>query len=619
MRDSAAGVPEGRLLAMRDALVHRGPDGAGLLSEPGIGLGHRRLSIIDIEGGAQPFDSADGRICLCFNGEIYNFRDLRTNLEKQGHKFRTHSDTEVLAELWAAEGVACLTRLNGMFAFAVWDRRNRELTLVRDRMGEKPLYYGIAPDGNLYFASELKALLAADVFGRKIDPQALAEYFALGYVPDPASIIEGIFKLPPGHFLTLKAGGVPVLSRWWQLSVNKTVAGDRTAWTEELQSRIDRAVRRQMISDVPLGAFLSGGVDSSTIVAAMAEDSARPVATCAIGFDAASHDERHYARQVAELFHTDHSEFEVAVDAHDLIPEIARVYDEPFADTSALPTWHVCRMARDRVTVALTGDGGDEVFCGYRRYPFFGREERAKALLPGAVRTPLFGGLGAIWPKADFLPQKLRLKTTLQAFGESRAAGYFRAASINLPDRVAQIWSPDFAEALSGSDPVRRFERLLDEADTDDPVLAAQYIDMHSWLPGRMLVKTDRASMAHSLELRPPLLDHELVSWVFSLPTSAKLADGEGKWLLKEAGRTRLPENILFRKKRGFDPPVANWLRAANNNPLERLDASDRWKDAGHLDPAAVGRMRDDHLAGRRDCSQELWTVLMYDAFLETL
>jgi len=611
-------VDRDALKRMTDALTHRGPDGEGFFHAPGVGLGHRRLAIIDIAGGVQPFHAASGNGVLSFNGEIYNYADLAKKLTGEGATLKTRSDTEALAELLDRKDVDALDHLNGMFAFAWWRQTDSRLILARDRLGERPLYYAVSEDGFLLFASELGALLASGMLAKRIRQDALADYFLHGYVPDPKSIYEGIHKLAPGHFISIRRGEQPVQKQWWDVRFQPDDSLTLTDAIDSLSDLLDKAVKAQMMSDVPLGAFLSGGVDSSSIVASMALQSSDPVRSCSIGFEEASHDESAFARLVAERYHTQHTEHVVPLAAHDLIDTIAATYGEPFADTSALPTYLVCQLARQQVTVALSGDGGDEVFAGYRRYPFFLAEENLKGVMPSAFRKPFFGAFAALYPKLDWAPQAFRLKTTLTALAESRAAGYTRALSAVLPERFSAMVDRDAAKQFDGYNPGMQIAERFNAADTDDPILAAQYCDLKTWLPGRMLVKVDRAAMAHSLEVRPPMLDHRLVEWAARLPRQFKLDGTEGKHILKKASEPRLPEKILYRRKQGFGLPVAEWLRAEVNNPLDRLETSKNWAEQGFLDAGEVHRMISAHKKGRSDYSQELWSVLMFDAFLRT-
>jgi len=608
-------IDRNALQRMTDALIHRGPDGEGLHLEPGLGLGHRRLAIIDREGGGQPFHAADGRGVLSFNGEIYNYQELGKTLAAKGAILQTRSDTECLAEGLSREGPDFVHQLRGMFAFAYWDHASKTLTLGRDRLGEKPLYYAETGDGFLVFASEITAIAASRLHALEIDNEAAADYFLYGYVPDPKSIYRGVRKLPPGALLAARRGGPVTVSRYWRPHFESQGAANFEKAAEELIAHLDEAVRLQMISDVPLGGFLSGGVDSSAIVSSMALNS-QHITTCTIGFDDAAHDERAFARIVAEQYGTEHFEETASLDVDLLIDDVATAFGEPFADSSALPTYVVSKLARNHVTVALSGDGGDEIFAGYRRYPFFLAEEKLRGLAPLALRRPLFGTAGALWPKLDWAPRPLRLKTTLQSLGDNRAHAYARAVGANLPDRVAAMLAPDFKHSLGGYDPVSVIADIMPNGKTD-PLSAAQTVDLATWLPGRMLTKIDRASMAHSLEVRPPLLDHKLVEWAGALPPDFKLRGGEGKRILKKSLEPRLGANILFRRKQGFGLPIASWLRAANG-PLDRLNTSNAWRQSGFLNEKKVDRMIRDHQRGRSDNSQELWTVIMFDAFQRT-
>jgi asparagine synthase (glutamine-hydrolysing) len=601
------------LKQMTDALAHRGPDGEGFFAEPGVALGHRRLAIIDIAGGVQPFEAMDGGGVLITNGEIYNYRDLKRRLEDDRLRFRTASDTEVMAEGLNLHGRDFIERLRGMYAFAFWSRRERTLLLGRDRLGERPLYYARTPDGFFLFASEIGAIRASGLapIRRRLD--ALSDYFLFGYVPDPKSVYEGVFKLPPASTLTVVKDAEPALRRYWRPEFNVEANISFETAKSALVGLIDDSVVAQMVADVPLGAFLSGGVDSSTIVAAMAASGATPT-TCTIGFDNAAHDERAFAREIADRYRTRHHEDVVSVDAAGLIDTIAGVYGEPFADASALPTYEVSRAARNHVKVALSGDGGDEVFGGYRRYPFFAREECVRGLAPLPLRRATFGAAGALYPKLDWAPRPLRLKTTLQALGEDSISAYARSVSAILPDRLSRMLSAEFMDATKDYD---RLSPVREAAGPEalDPISLAQKIDIATWLPGRMLTKVDRAALAHGLEVRAPMLDHRLVEWALALPPQFRCAGGVGKRILKSAMEERIGGAILHRRKQGFSPPVAEWLRL-DGGPVDRLRQSEAWKRSGCLNAEAIARMITDHTRQISDYSQELWSVIMFDAFL---
>jgi asparagine synthase (glutamine-hydrolysing) len=611
-------IEPGRLARMSRHVAHRGPDGEGVAFRPGLGLAHRRLAIIDLVTGQQPMSDEEGSLLTVFNGEIYNFAELRQRLVREGHRFRTKSDTEVIVNGYRAWGEACPTRLRGMFAFAIWDAREQSLFLARDRLGEKPLYYTIS-DGFLLFASELRAVIAALPSVPDLDPEAVADYFALGYVPDPKSIFHGIAKLAPGHSLLFRraARALPEPRRYWRPQMGERTGTEPAALAEELVERLDDAVRVRTISDVPLGAFLSGGVDSSAIVALLARSSGSPVRTCSIGFDDPAMDESAHALELAQHWRTDHYMKRVSVDACAILDRIAAAYTEPFADSSALPTYIVSQIARQRVTVALSGDGGDELFLGYRRYPFFLREERFKSWLPPTLRSAVIGPLARAYPQLDRAPRPLRAKATLEALAADRAHGYLRSVTpLPEPER-GRLFSLEFQHTLTGYDPASRFAELFEEAGSPDPLAQAQYADLATWLPGRMLVKVDRASMAHGLEVRPPLLDHEFVEWSLALPRHLHLQGFEGKALFKRALRSLVPAKLLDRPKQGFAIPLAGWLRGPLAERLRLISREGRIAASGLFDARQVETLVDQHVAGTRDHGQALWSLLMFDAFLE--
>ena len=601
------------LKRMTAALFHRGPDGEGYFVAPGIGLGHRRLAIIDRKGGAQPFHAQTGGAVLTYNGEIYNYQALAARLS--GVSLRTRSDTELLAEGLALKGPEYIHDLRGMFAFGLYEPQNKRLTLARDRLGEKPLYYAEIGDGFLIFASEIGALLASGLISASLDPRAAADYFYYGYVPDPNSIYRGVCKLPPATRLIADRGRPPRLERYWRPVFAQTMAPPFEEAAEMLRAKVDAAVKLQMLSDAPLGAFLSGGVDSAGIVSAMAETGAQPIA-CTIGFDEDTHDERAAAREIAEKFRAVHYEAVAECAAAALIDKVAAAMGEPYADASALPSYLVAEAARRHVTVALTGDGGDEIFAGYRRYPFFLAEEKMRDLAPAPLRAGIFGPLGAAYPKLDWAPRYLRAKTTFQAMARSSAEGYAAAAAINLPSRMDAVLDPDFKHSLGGYEPAAIIAAAMTDSGADDPLARAQYADLMTWLPGRMLAKADRTSMAHGLETRPPLLDHTLVEWAGGLPAEYKLKSIEGKRILKAAFAPRLGAAFVARKKQGFAPPLKEWLRRKKHNPAYRLNASHRWRESGLFNEKAVEAMIASHQSGAADCAQEIWSVIMFDAFL---
>lgn len=609
-----------RIERMAQALAHRGPDGAGVWTAPGVGLGHRRLSIIDIAGSPQPMHSADGRAVIVFNGEIYNYRQLRRQLELEGARFATEGDTETILAAWQKWGVDCLDHLDGMFAIALYDLDRRQLFLARDRLGVKPLYLAELSDGSLAFASELKGLLAHPLLRRTIDPLAIEDFMTWGYVPDHRAVLKNVSKLPAGHFLLLEEGREPgTPRRWWDVSF----AGRETGRPEDLSAQLLHLMREgvtsRMIADVPLGAFLSGGVDSSSVVALMSEASARPVTTCSIGFDVASVDETSHARRVAELFATDHHQKTVSGDGFDEGDRIAATFDEPFADASALPTLRVCELAREHVTVALSGDGADEAMAGYRRQLFHAREEQARMVVPSFLRKPVFGALGAVWPKADWAPRALRAKTTFLSLAASGEEGYARALSILAPEQRAALFGENLLRERGEYRAERPFIELMRGAPARTGLDRAQYADLKFWLPGDILTKIDRTSMAVSLEAREPLLDHRLIEFAARLPTGARIRGGQGKWLMKKTMERYLPGDILYRTKQGFVTPLAQWFRGPLSGAARGVAASELLTGSGWFDRRALVRLAEDHIAGRSDNGRVLWQLLMLEKSMRHL
>jgi asparagine synthase (glutamine-hydrolysing) len=611
-----AGAIDAALLArMTTALAHRGPDGDGFHVEPQIGLGHRRLAIIDIAGGAQPMFNEDGSVVIVFNGEIYNFAQLRPRLEALGHVFRSHhSDTETIIHAWESFGPDCLRQLNGQFAFALWDRR-RGLFLARDRLGKKPLYYATDSAGRLVFGSELAALACVPTLPRRIDPAAVDDFLALGYVPEPDSIYAGIRRLPAAHFLLIEREGVvPAPRRYWDVPIGHQPCDEATARTDLLR-RLTASTASRMVADVPLGAFLSGGVDSSAVVAIAAGLRATPLDTFTIGFEGAE-DETPYAAQVATRYRTtQHNARAAAVDMIDAARQQGRIFGEPFGDPSAVPTHSVCALARRHATVALSGDGGDEVFAGYRRYRWHVLVDGVRRLLPAGLRRHAIGTLARLYPKLDRAPRWLRAKHTLGELSLDSALGYASTVTrIQAASRRA-LYAPAFAAALAGHDPTERFVGLMDARDSDDALAQAQYVDLHSWLPGDILTKVDRASMANSLEVRSPLLDFELVSWGLALPPALKLKGTTGKYLLKRALEPHLPAALLYRPKQGFASSPAALFRAQAGRLRARL-LGETMADAGLFALPALARLIDQHAAGVFDHSAALWLLLVFEGFL---
>jgi asparagine synthase (glutamine-hydrolysing) len=612
--ESSKPVDPERVKRMTDAIAHRGPDGAGVWTAPGIGLGHRRLSIIDLGGGAQPMLSEDESLVLSFNGEIYNFLELRRELEVLGHSFRTNSDSEVILEAYRCWGPDSVSRLHGMFAFALYDVAKRQLLLARDRLGVKPLYHAALADGSTIFGSELKALLAHPALRREPDLASVDDYLAFGYVPDHGCIVAGVEKLAAGHYWVLTQGKKPPRpEKYWDLDFSRRVKGSEAELQEELLRLMRQAVLSRMVADVPLGAFLSGGVDSSSVVALMAEASRVPVKTCSIGFDVSALDESEYAERIAKRFLTEHRSRTVAADDYGLIDLLSHHFDEPFADASALPTYRVCEMAREHVTVALSGDGADEALAGYRRHVFHHGEERLRGLLPQSIRGPLFGMLGSIYPKADWAPRPLRAKTTLLSLARSGEEGYAEAVGVTPPAQRHALYSRRMRGNIGDYRAERHMHVLMAGAPARSGLDRAQYADMKLWLPGDILTKLDRTSMAVGLEAREPLLDHRLLEFAASLPENMRVRRGQGKWLMKRTMERYLPEDILYRPKMGFVTPIAQWFRGPLAETARAISTSATLSKTGWFEASAILKVAEDHISGRSDNSRLLWQLLMLE------
>lgn len=617
LADRQARVCEATLRRMNDSQMHRGPDEKGLHLEPGVGLGHRRLSIIDLSSGQQPLYNEDRSICIVFNGEIYNYQALMTELQGLGYIFHTRSDTEVIVHAWQAWGEQCVGRLRGMFAFALWDRNRQSLFLARDRLGVKPLFYATLDDGTLLFGSELKSLLAHGGLRRDLDPLAIEEYFALGYVAEPRTIYRAARKLSPGHHLTVRHGSpLPSEKPFWDVRFTLDSRISEADAIAELNERLLESVRLRMVAEVPLGAFLSGGVDSSAVVAKMAVVAPAPVNTCSIAFDDPKFNESEFAKLVADKYRTDHHVETVASDNYDLIDTLARLYDEPYADSSAIPTYRVCELARKHVTVALSGDGGDETFGGYRRYRMHLAEEQFRSMLPMSVRSPVFGFLGRVYPKADWAPRMFRAKTTFEGMARTSVEAYFNSVSLMRDPVRRRLFSSTLKAELAGYNALDVFRRHAANCNTDDPLALIQYLDLKTYLVGDINTKVDRASMAHSLEVREPLMDHELVEWMATLPSSLKIRGAEGKYLLKKALEPQLPEAVLYRPKMGFSVPLAQWFRGPLRERVRDSVMEGRLADSGWFNPDYLRHLVVSHQGGSHDHSSALWSLVMFEAFL---
>jgi asparagine synthase (glutamine-hydrolysing) len=608
--------PRQLLERMNQTIVHRGPDDDGFYLGEGVGFAFRRLSIIDVAGGHQPISNEDGTLWVMLNGEIYNYPELRKELEAKGHRFATHSDTETIVHLYEECGEESFARLRGMFAIALWDSRHRRLLLARDRVGKKPLFYA-ADRERIVFGSELKALLAAGGISREVNREGLSDYFSLGYIPAPKTIYRAARKLRPGHYLVVEAGMIRETS-YWDISFAETDVRTEQAWCERIRHELCEATRIRLMSDVPLGAFLSGGVDSSAVVATMSRLTNRPVQSCSIGFDEKEYDEADYARAVAKQFSTDHFEQVVRPDAAAIVDRLAWHFDEPFADSSAVPTYYVSAVARQRVTVALGGDGGDEIFAGYRRYVFDQMENRLRAIAPAGLRQAIFGPLGRFYPALAWAPRMFRAKATFQSLARKPLEGYFNSVSIFRPAEKARIFTPEFSNSLGGYDSIEVLREHYDRAGTDDHLSRIQYVDIKTYLPDDILAKVDRTSMAVSLEVRAPLLDHKFMELSARIPSPLKLHRQETKHIFKKALSGILPEDILYRPKQGFAIPLDRWFRGelkemAHAAIFESPDAA--------LDLRFIRKIWNQHQKKVYDRSAHLWAVLMYrkwqNAFLK--
>lgn len=613
---SKSGINEALLGKMNQSQFHRGPDEGGLHLEPGVGLGHRRLSIIDLSSGHQPLFNEDGSVVVVYNGEIYNFQELTKELQALGHVFKTHSDTEVIVHAWEQWREQCVERFRGMFVFAIWDRNVETLFMARDRLGIKPLYYALLANGQLIFGSELKALLQHPELSHERDPYAVEDYFSYGYIPEPKTILKQARKLPPGHIMTIRRGQpLPEPKQYWDVPFEPIQGITEQEASEELITRLEEAVKIRMIAEVPLGAFLSGGVDSSAIVALMAGLSDKPINTCSISFGDPAFNEAQFAQEVAEQYQTNHRVEQVDPDDFDLIDQLVDMYDEPFADSSAIPTYRVCELARKNVTVALSGDGGDENLAGYRRYRWHVYEQRMRNLMPQAIRGPLFGFLGKTYPKADWAPKMFRAKATFEALSWDAIEGFFHSVSVLGDPLRKRLFSSQFQNELQGYRAVDVLYQHARNAPTDDALSRVQYIDMKTYLVGDILTKVDRASMANSLEVRVPILDHKLMEWMSGLPPDFKLRKREGKYIFKKGLESRLSKNILYRPKMGFAVPLSSWFRGVLADRVRDSLLGETMKATGIFDMKFLSQLVEQHQSGLRDNSAALWTLLMFEAY----
>lgn len=600
---------------MNICIVHRGPDEDGFYVKENIGLAMRRLSIIDLAGGQQPIFTPDGSKCIVFNGEIYNFQPLREDLIARGHKFQTHSDTEVILHLYEEYGVKCLEYLRGMFAFAIYDEREKSLFIGRDRLGKKPLLYSHQPNGDLIFGSEFRSVLSHPNVGREVETKAIDAFLSYLCVPAPLTAYKQIRKLEPAHYLIWKNGEIKT-ERYWSPDF-KNKLNISAAEAEEEALRIMReAVKMRMIAEVPLGAFLSGGVDSSVVVALMAEQSAKPVKTFSIGFEEQDFSELKYAKAVAEHVGAEHHEFVVKPDALEVLPMLVEHYGEPYADSSAIPTYYVSRETRKHVTVALNGDGGDESFAGYERYVAMRLSEKYHRF-PKLLRAPFETLVGA-FPTSELKRSRVRdAKRFMKAASLPKVERYFRWVSAVEREAKERLYTPDFKQRIADYDAVSVLQRYFSQTDGLNIIDATMFVDQMTYLPNDLLSKVDIASMAVSLEARSPLLDHKVIEFAASLPENIKIQGAETKSLLKRIGAKLVPREVIYRKKMGFGVPITHWFRGSMKEFVRENLLSEKSLSRGMFQPEEVRRLVDEHTSAQRDHVWKLWTLLMLELWFQ--
>lgn len=602
---------------MNGAIFHRGPDEDGFFLKENVGLAMRRLAIIDLSGGQQPIFNQDKTKAIVFNGEIYNFQELRADLDRKGHQFYTNSDTEVIIHLYDEYGVDCVQHLRGMFAFAIWDEVEKSLFIARDRVGKKPLLYSYQSNGDLIFGSEFSALLKHPSVSREVDNEAIHHYLSYLCVPAPLTAFKQIRKLEPGHWLIWKNGEIKT-NRYWLPDFHNKIKISEEEAEEETLRLLREATKMRMIAEVPLGAFLSGGVDSSTIVGLMSEFSDKPVKTFSIGFEEEDYSELKYAKKVAEHIGAEHHEFIVKPNAIEILPLLVEHYGEPYADSSSIPTYYVSRETRKHVTVALNGDGGDESFAGYERYLAMRLSEKYHKI-PAVLRKGVIENAVNLLPaSATKRRSKVKdIKRFVKAASLPKVERYL--SLVNAIDKSAKenLYTEDFRNQVSGTDSAKFLKEWFDRSNGSGIVDATMFTDQMTYLPNDLLVKVDIASMANSLEARSPLLDHKVIEFAASLPESIKLKGAENKSLLKKIGARLVPREVLYRKKMGFGVPIANWLRGELKDFLRDNLLSQKFASRGILKQNEVEKMINEHLSGEKDNYNQLWTILMLELWFQ--
>jgi asparagine synthase (glutamine-hydrolysing) len=605
--DGTKKVRQEEIQQMCNTLVHRGPDDEGVYLSGCIGLGLRRLSIIDLNSGKQPISNEDGTVWTVFNGEIYNFVELRESLVSRGHRFSTETDTEVIVHLYEEQGEEFLSSLRGMFAIALWDTRKQRLLLARDRIGKKPLFYSVLPEKGLLFGSEIKAILQDPEVKRELNVEALDAYLTLLYVPAPITMFKNIQKLPPGHLLVCENGKVTI-REFWDLHYQPRVVVSEAELVEELEAILRESVQIRLRSDVPIGAFLSGGVDSSSVVSIMAQLMTRPVVTCAVGFEQEEHNELSFAKDIASRFGCTHHEHIIQPDVANLVPRIVSFFDEPFGDSSAIPTYYVSQMARQHASVVLSGDGGDEIFAGYSRHYLQRLEYQLRRFFPGTPGRWLAASL------ANSLP-RIRGRATFKKLGmmPDQAYAYKHSHTLFTDEEKRRLYSDDLLAGSKTFDPASSLRAYYNKCDSTDPLDKALYVDMKTYLADDILVKVDRMSMAHSLEVRAPLLDHKLIEFTATLPSSLKLKRRITKYLLKEVMRKYLPSDILSRPKHGFTMPLGQWLKGPLREMVEDCLSCSTTRQRGLFNAKLTQALWSEHASGQVDHSHRVWMLLMLE------
>lgn len=609
-------VDRGVLESMNEAIIHRGPDDDGFYVNGNVGLAMRRLSIIDLASGKQPIHNADRTKWIVFNGEIYNYRELREDLERRGHRFYTHSDTEAIVHLYDEYGAQSLEHLRGMFAIAIWDETDKSLFLARDRVGKKPILYSHQPTGDLIFGSEFQALLKHPSVSLEVDCAAIDAYFAYLCIPAPQTAFKQIRKLEPGHWLRWKAGEIE-MKRYWLPDFSKKIKISETEAIEETTRILRESTKMRMISEVPLGAFLSGGVDSSTVVALMAQESSTPVKTFSIGFEEQDFSELKYAKRVAEHVGAEYNEFIVRPNALDVLPTLVDHYGEPYADSSAIPTYYVSKETRQHVTVALNGDGGDESFAGYERYMAMEIAEIYR-WIPKVLRKALIEGPINLLPTSELKKTRIRdVQRFFTSANEGRMQRYYRWMSNFKPAVRADIYADDFKAAIDAADTSDVLDQWFERAGGLGVLDTTLLTDQMTYLPNDLLVKVDIASMAHSLEARSPFLDHKLIEFAASLPENLKLNKFRPKYLLKKVAARLVPPEVVYRRKMGFGVPVGEWFRGEMKDFVRGVLLSETSLRRGIIKPEAIQRYVDEHTSGDQDHAFQIWSLLMLELWFQ--